>query len=477
MREVNGPALHRTTDGQYYSMMTNPPSQGPDPLVVTLRQIAGAQHVLTDADARASYETDWTRRYRGKARLIVRPGSTAEVAAVLRACTAAGAAVVPQGGNTGLVGGGIPRGGEVLMSLARLDMLEPVDVAAAQVTVGAGVTLVTLQDHVRGAGFSFGVDLASRGSATIGGMIATNAGGIHVLHYGGMRSQLVGVEAVRSDGAILRRLPGLTKDNTGYDLTGLLAGSEGTLAVITAARLKLVSQLPHRAVALLAVADVAAALDVLGRVRPLASLDAAELFFREGVELVCRHTGLPLPFGRAHACYVLVECAARYDPLPELAAALEGAVFEDSALAGDRPGRESLWAYRERHTEAINAEGVPHKLDVSLPLARLQEFAEGVRPRLAAAVPEARPILFGHAADGNLHVNVLGLAADDDRATDTILRYVASLGGSISAEHGIGIAKTRWLHLTRSPEEIATMVAVKAAFDPAQVLNPGVIFG
>ncbi|MGH2631871.1 MAG: FAD-binding oxidoreductase [Tepidiformaceae bacterium] len=449
----------------------------PDPLVATLRAISGERHVLIDADSRASYETDWTRRYHGSARMVVRPGSTGEVAAVLRACEAAGAAVVPQGGNTGLVGGGVPRGGEVVLSLLRLAGLEAVDPTSGQVTVGAGVTLAQLQEHVRDAGLSFGVDLASRGSATIGGMIATNAGGIHVLRYGGMRAQIVGIEAVRADGTVLRRLPGLTKDNTGYDLPGLIAGSEGTLAVVTAARLKLVRQQPHRAVALLAVADVAGALELLGRVRPLASLDAAELFFREGVELVCKHAGLPLPFGSDHACYVLVECAAAQDPLPELGAALDGAVFEDSALAGDRPGRDALWAYRERHTEAINAEGVPHKLDVALPLARLQEFAEGVRPRLAKDVPEARPILFGHAADGNLHVNVLGLAADDDRATDTILRYVASLGGSISAEHGIGVAKTRWLHLTRSPEEIATMAAVKAAFDPSRVLNPGVIFG
>jgi len=449
----------------------------PGNFAIAPEQIVGPAHVLTDAEARASYETDWTRRYHGTAQLVVRPGSTAEVAAVLRLCSEVSAAVVPQGGNTGLVGGGVPRGGEVVLSLTRLDAMQTVDAEATQVTVGAGVTLARLQDHVRGAGLAFGVDLASRGSATIGGMIATNAGGIHVLHYGGMRAQLVGIEAVRADGAVLRRLPGLTKDNTGYDLPGLIAGSEGTLAVITAARLKLVSQLPQRAVALLAVPDVSSALNVLARVRTLGSLDAAELFFREGVELVCKHSGLPMPFGASHACYVLLECAAPQDPLPDLAAALEGAPFEDSAMAADRPGRDALWAYRERHTEAINAEGVPHKLDVALPLARLQEFAEGVRARLAHAVPEARAILFGHAADGNLHVNVLGLAADDDRATDTILRYVASLGGSISAEHGIGIAKTRWLHLTRSAEEIATMAAVKTAFDPAGLLNPGVIFG
>ncbi len=448
-----------------------------DSLTATLAGIVGARHVLTDADLKAPFETDWTRRYHGTARLVVRPGTTTEVASVLRACTAAGAPVVPQGGNTGLVGGGVPRGGEVVLSLVRLDGIEPVDSRAAQVTVGAGVTLARLQEHAREAGLAFGVDLASRGSATIGGMISTNAGGIRVLRYGGMRAQVVGIEAVLASGGVLHRLPGLTKDNTGYDLPGLLAGSEGTLAVVTRARLRLVPRLDHRAVALLAVADVAAALALVARLRTIASLEAVEVFFREGIELVCRHAGLPLPFPADYPCYVLAEAAGRVDPLPELAAALDGATFEDSALAADRAGRDALWAYRERHTEAINAEGVPHKLDVALPLDTLQHFAEGVRARLRETVPAARAILFGHIADGNLHVNVLGLEPTDDRATDAVLRFVAELGGSISAEHGIGVAKTRWLHLTRTAEEVGAMAAIKAALDPQQVLNPGVIFG
>jgi len=447
-----------------------------DPLAETLARIVGTAHVLVEVDLRASYETDWTRRYHGEARLVARPADTEQVAAVLAACAAARASVVPQGGNTGLVGGGVPRGGEVVLSLTHLNALEPVDAVAAEVTVGAGVTLATLQRHVRAAGFNFGVDLASRDSATIGGMIATNAGGIRVLRYGSMRHQVVGIEAVRADGAIVRRMPGLTKDNTGYDLPGLFTGSEGTLGIVTAARLRLVPQLTARATALLAVENVAAALAVLGRVRGLPSLEAVEIFFREGVELVCRHTGLPLPFGKAHSTYLLVECAAQQDPTDSLTAALEGAPYLDSAVTNEARQRDALWAYRERHTEAINAEGVPHKLDVALPLARLGEFATGVRARLSAAAPEARPILFGHIADGNIHVNVLGLALDDDRGTDAVLRFVAELGGSISAEHGIGIAKTRWLHLTRTPEDIATMRAIKAALDPANMLNPGVIF-
>jgi FAD/FMN-containing dehydrogenase len=448
-----------------------------DPLANRVSRVVGPGHVLADADLRATYETDWTRRYHGTARFVVRPADTLELAEVIRMCAEEGAAVVPQGGNTGLVGGGVPRGGEVVVSLQRLTDCGPVDAAAGEVTVGAGVTLAQLQAHALAAGFGFGVDIASRQSATIGGMIATNAGGIRVLRHGPMRAQLVGFEAVRADGAIVRRLPGLTKDNTGYDLGGLLAGSEGTLAIVTRARLRLIPRFASRATALLAFDSIDEALAVLARVRAIPSLEAAEIFFREGVELVTRHTGLPLPFAKPYPTYLLVECTARTDPMPDLANALDGAEFLDSALASERQPRDALWAYRERHTEAISAEGIPHKLDVALPLARLGEFAGSVRSRLAGSVPEAHAILFGHVADGNLHVNVLGLEPDDDRATDVILRYVAELGGSISAEHGIGIAKTRWLHLTRTPEDIATMRAIKQALDPRNVLNPGVIFG
>lgn len=448
----------------------------PDPLAGQLAALIGEANVLNDPDILATYETDWTRRYHGSARLVVRPGSTADVAAALRLCNEARVAVVPQGGNTGLVGGGVPRRGEVVLNLQRLANLEPVDTVAGEVTVGAGVTLAALQQHALAAGFWFGVDIASRDSATIGGMIATNAGGIRVLRYGPMRRQLLGIEAVLADGTVISRMPGISKDNTGYDIPGLLAGSEGTLAVVTRAHLRLIPRLMARATALLAFDTVDAALAALGHVRAIGSLEAVEIFFAEGLDLVTRHTGLPLPFDKPFSTYLLVECAAATDPLPELAAALESVGFLDSAVTTDRQQRDRLWAYRERHTESINAEGVPHKLDIALPLQRLAEFAPGVRNRLAASVPEARPILFGHVADGNLHVNVLGLTADDDRATDVILRYVAELGGSISAEHGIGIAKTPWLHLTRSPEDIGAMRAIKHALDPTNLLNPGVIF-
>lgn len=450
-----------------------------DELAAACARVVGEGHVLREADLRAGYETDWTRRYHGEAPFVVRPASTGQVAAVLRLCSEAGVGVVPQGGNTGLVGGGVPRGGEVVLSLTRLNAVEPVDGTAGEATAGAGATLAAVQGAVRAAGWNFGVDLASRDSCTIGGMIATNAGGIRVLRYGAMRQQLVGIEAVLADGRVIRRMPGLHKDNTGYDLANLFAGSEGTLAVITAARLRLVPLLVQRAVALLAIEGTESALRVTAAVRAaMPSLEAAELFFEDGVALVCRYAGMPLPFGERYGAYLLLECAGQTDPTPALAEALAGVEgVLDSAVARDTRQRELLWAYRERHTESINAEGVPHKLDVSLPLPNLAEFEKRVREELRAAVPGALAILFGHVGDGNLHVNILGLDAEDDRGTDAVLRLTASLGGSISAEHGIGIAKTRWLGLTRSPEDIAAMAAIKGALDPKGILNPGVIFG
>jgi FAD/FMN-containing dehydrogenase len=445
-------------------------------LVSDLAAVVGASHVLDDPDLKAAYETDWTRRFSGAARVVVRPADTAQVAGVLRVCHAARVPIVPQGGNTGLVGGSVPRDGEVVLSLARLSELEPVDELAGELTAGAGVTLAALQAHAAERGFAFGVDLAARDSATIGGMVATNAGGIHVLRYGSMRAQVVGIEAVLADGRVVRRLPGLVKDNTGYDLPALLAGSEGTLGVVTRVRLRLVPSLPARVVAVLAVHDTAAALTVFARLRArVASLEAAEVFYAEGLELVVAHTGATRPFATAHPAYLLVECAAHADPTDDLVAALEDADVVDAAVATDRGGREQLWRLREAHTEAINAAGVPHKLDVTVPLSRLAELERRVREVVAEADARARVVLFGHLGDGNLHVNVLDVPAEDDTVDVAVLRLVADLGGSISAEHGIGTAKAAFLHLTRDDADIAVMTAIKHALDPHTLLNPGVL--
>jgi FAD/FMN-containing dehydrogenase len=446
-------------------------------LVKELQQIVGDGHVLLDAGLRASYETDWTRRFTGTASCVVRPGSTAEVAAVAQACHAAGAAMVTQGGNTGLVGGGIPAGGEVLVSLTRLTEMEAIDPLEAQVTVGAGVRLEALQQHARAAGLEFGVDLAARSAATVGGLIATNAGGIHVLRYGSMRAQLTGIEAVLADGTVVSRLTGLAKDNTGYDLVQLLAGSEGTLAIITRARLRLAPRLDARAVALVAVDSTAAALALVASARQrLASLLAAEVFYADGLALVRAHGKLPAPFSDEYPAYVVLECADREDPTDLLLDALGEADICDATVASDATGRARLWAYRETHTEAISAAGVPVKLDVSVPLGELAALVEELPATVASVVASARTILFGHVNEGNVHVNVLDAGDAGAAVTDAVLRLVAEHRGSISSEHGVGRAKVAWLGLSRSPEEIAVMRLIKSALDPSGLLNPGVLF-
>lgn len=446
-------------------------------LLADLRDVVGGPHVLADPDLRRSYETDWTGRFGGPAVAVVRPASAEEVAAALRTCAAHGVAVQVQGGNTGLVGGSVPAGGEVLLSLTRLTQLDEVDRSAAQVTAGAGVTLAALTAHARAAGLDFGVDLAARDSATVGGLAATNAGGIRVLRYGSMREQVAGAEAVLADGSVVRRLGGLAKDNTGYDLVSLLCGSEGTLGVITALRLRLVPRLPARAVALLALPDVATAVAALPVLRGrLPDLAAAEVFFAGGLDLVRAHAGLPSPFPVAHPCYLVLECAGRTDPteqLIEAAGELDGLL--DAAVASDAAGQRALWSYREQHTEAINAAGIPVKLDVSVPAAALPALVDELGAAVGEVAPGARLFVFGHLNEGNLHVNVLDAGAAGEAVTDSVLHLVAGLGGSISSEHGVGRAKVTWLHLSRSETELTAMRAIKGALDPGDLLNPGVL--
>ena len=354
-------------------------------LLHSLRAIVGDAHVLADADLLAGYLVDWTRRWSGDALCAVRPADSEQVAAVMRACADAGVAVIPQGGNTGLVGGSVPRAAldrpQVVLSLTRLRDLEPVDAIAAEVTVGAGATLAAVQAHARGAGFAFGVDLGARDSATIGGMIAANAGGIHVIRHGPMRQQLIGLEAVLADGSVIRRLPGLVKDNTGYHLPSLISGSEGTLAVVTRARLRLVPHLPRRAVALVAVDGAEEAADLAGELRRrLPNLLAAELFFENGMQLVLRHAGGSRPFPQEHPAYLLVEVDGPTDPTDALLDAIEdgGSLVRDAVMCTDEAERERVWRLRERHTESVNAEGVPHKMDIAVPVRRLGDYVREV---------------------------------------------------------------------------------------------------
>jgi FAD/FMN-containing dehydrogenase len=449
-----------------------------DALVAALRAIVGERHCLTDPDLRAGYETDWTGRFAGTARAVVRPGSVDEVAAVLRRSAEAAIAVVPQGGNTGLVGGSVPRRGEIVLSLRRLDEVETVDADAGEVTCGAGATLAAVQDAARAAGWDVGVDLAARDSATIGGMVATNAGGANVLRHGPMRRQLIGFEAVLADGTILRRLPGMLKDNTGYDLAGLIAGSEGTLAVLTRVRLRLVAPLERRAVAVLGFPSSGAAVDAASRIRrTVASILALELFTDAGLDLVMRHSSAAPPFAERRPFYLLVEAGSdETDPTDGLAAALAGLdVGDAAAIASDAAGRRRLWELRERHTESINAEGIPHKLDVSVPAARFAEMADRAPEVVRAVDAGARTIVYGHVGDGNLHVNILGPAPHEEAVDDAVLGLVLALGGSVSAEHGIGVAKVGWLVRDRGAASVEAMRALKRAWDPHGILNPGVI--
>ena len=441
-----------------------------------MRDVVGASHVLVSDDLRAPYEVDWTRRFSGRSRCVVRPADPGQVAEVVRLCAGAGVAMTPQGGNTGLVGGGVPADGAVLLSLARLTELSTVDAVSAQVTAGAGVRLEALQAHARAAGLEFGVDLAARSQCSVGGLIATNAGGVRVVRHGSMRAQVAGVEAVLADGSVISRLTPPAKDNTGYDLTQLLCGSEGTLGVITRARLRLVPAPGASAVALVAVDDPAGALTLLAAARSaLATLSAAELFLADGLAVVRAAVGLPAPFAAEHPAYVLLECDGRTDPTDELLELLAGCdAVRDATVAADPAGRARLWAYRERHTEAISTLGVPVKLDVCVPLPELPVLLAELPRTVTATAPGARGVYFGHLGEGNLHVNVLD-APDEEKLTDAILRLVAELGGSISSEHGVGRAKAAWLHLSRSGAEIAAMRRIKAALDPAGLLNPGVL--
>jgi FAD/FMN-containing dehydrogenase len=410
-----------------------------------LAEVVGDAHAIDDPAVTAGFETDWSGRWSGRAAVVVRPADAEEVAAVVARCAEAGAAIVPQGGNTGLVGASVPRGGEVLLSLARLRELGPHDDALRLVRAGAGVTLAALRDAVPDPGLDFG----ARESATVGGIVACDAGGARALRHGTARARVAGVEAVLADGSVVSRMSGLLKDNAGYDLAALLVGSEGTLGVITSVLWKTVPRRSKRVAALLAVDDVAA---VLADLRTPA-LEACDFFTRACV---------PDAPGELS---VIAEWAADHDPLEEIAGALGS---REAAIADDTASRERLWAVREAIPERIRTLGVPVKLDVGVPLARLSEFLA----RVPEVCGDARPYLFGHLGDGNVHVNLVGDAPDED----AVLELVLALGGTISAEHGVGVAKAAWLERARGAAEVAAMRAVKRALDPQGILNPGVLF-
>ena len=463
-------------------------------LLDQLRSVVGVEHVLTnDADV-AAYVVDWTGAHVGQALAVVRPGSTDEVAGVVTACHRAGVAIVPQGGNTGLVGGGIPddSGQEVVLSLGRMRAVRDVDPVAGTITVDAGVVLADLQAAAERVDRLFPMSLGSEGSCTIGGNLATNAGGTAVLRYGMTRALVLGLEVVLPDGRVWDGLRALRKDNTGYDLTQLFVGSEGTLGVITGAVLRLLPATPRHATAWVAVPSVASAvslLDVAQR-QAAAHLSTFEIANRQALDLVLAHLpGAQDPLARPSEWYVLVELAGPAsdhgldDALEAiLGEAVEEGLATDAAVAGSPAQRTSLWALREGISEAQKVEGATLKHDVTLPVADLADWVSAVGPTLAAVLPGVRLVTYGHVGDGNLHYNLSAQPGGDDdlRAaaadlTTAIHDSVAAANGSISAEHGLGRTKAAAGAAYKSEVEVDLMRAVKVALDPHGLMNPGVL--
>ena len=411
-------------------------------------------HLLTDPALIDAYGTDWTRRWSHRPLAVVRPGSMEQVSGVVSACARHATPVVAQGGNTGLVAGGIPGEDDtaVVMSSTRLDHLGPVDAATRQVTVGAGTTLAALQSKARSAGLVYGVDLGARDTATVGGTVATNAGGLRVCRYGDTRAQVTGLRAVLADGSVISRLDGLPKDGAGYDLVQLLVGSEGTLGVVTDVRVRLHEPDPPGVSTLVGCRSVAEAVSLLP---PTRDRRLAELMTRDGLSLTCAVTGLPMPLPHNWPVYLLIETP----DLPDLPDDVEAVVDE------------RLIDYRERHPEAVATLGVVHKYDVSIPLDRL----DTVLAQVADLVAPHRLFVYGHLAEGNMHLGVVGPPPDDETIDAAVLGLIASVGGSIASEHGVGRAKAGLLALNRSAGDITAMRAVKAALDPQMLLNPGVV--
>jgi len=456
--------------------------------------IVGAKNVITDADAMVPYLKEWRDLFRGKAQGIVRPGSTAEVAELVKLAAETGTVLVPQGGNTGLVGGQIPisEGKEIILSLQRLDKIRAVDTDGDTMIVEAGVTLKRAQDAAEAAGRLFPLSLASEGSCTIGGNLSTNAGGTAVLAYGNARELCMGLEVVLPDGRIWNGLRQLRKDNTGYDLKNLFIGAEGTLGIITAAVLKLFPAPAARATAFLAVPDPAAALELLNAAKAGAggTLTTFELMPRIGMDFVLRHaSGTRDPLSEPSPWYVLMEVSAQQatglDEHVEafLGEALEKGIVTDAALAGSLTQRADFWKLREMLSEVQTYEGGSIKHDVSVPIHATPEFLARAIAAVEAMVPGCRPVPFGHLGDGNIHFNVsqpvgadkAGFLARWSEMNEAVHAIVAELHGSISAEHGIGRLKRDLLPGVKDPVELDLMRTIKQTLDSKGILNPGAV--
>ena len=462
-------------------------------LIAQLRAAVGAAHVLTEGDLQA-YEQDWRKRRRGKALAVVRPASTAEVAAVVRLCAAAGTPIVPQGGNTSMVVGSVPddSGREVVLSMTRLNRIRAIDAGNLTMTVDAGCVLQNLQQAAEDAGFLFPLSLAAEGSCTIGGNLGTNAGGTQVVRYGNTRELCLGLEVVTAQGEIWEGLSGLRKDNTGYDLRDLFIGSEGTLGIITAATMKLYPLPAAQLTAWAALPTLDAAVKLLGLAHKHlgAGLTGFEVMGQFALGLVVKHMPqLRVPFQDGSPYCALLEVSdtesephARQQFERLLEAALEDGCATDAVVAENIAQARALWHVRESIPLAQAQEGLNIKHDISIPVSRIPAFCAETDALLAREIPGVRLVNFGHLGDGNLHYNVQApeggdpaafLRAQEERVNVLVYDQVKKFEGSISAEHGIGALKVEKLPEYKSPVALEMMRALKKALDPQNLLNPG----
>ena len=455
--------------------MTDPPSTT---LTDRLSEIVGARYVSTDPDVLAGRCVDYTGRYRGGAAALVRPGTDDEVAAVLWACRDAGAYVTVQGGRTSLVAGTVPEHDDVLLSTERLSAIDEVDTVERRVRTGAGATLAAVQRAATDAGLTFGVDLAARDSATVGGMASTNAGGLRTVRYGNMGEQVLGLEVALPDGSVVRRHSEVRSDNTGYDLASLFVGAEGTLGVITSLDLRLHPVPAQRVTAIAGFDDLTALVDV-GRVfRDVDGIAALELIDARASRLTAEHAGVgPAVDG---AWQLLIELAGDVDHTDRLAEVLEDAdLAGEPAVGVDAATQYRLWQVREAVADVLGVYGPPLKFDVSLPLSMIDGFATAATQLVADHAPDAIPVLFGHVGEGNLHLNLVRCVLDADRERalySAMMALIASCRGNVSSEHGVGSRKRDYLTMSRTRADVDAMRALKSAFDPRGYLNAAVLF-
>ncbi len=464
--------------------------EAPAAPLAAIADVVGPKGLITGPADLEPYLMEERGLYRGSCEAVVRPASTAETAAVVRICAGAAIPIIPQGGNTGLCGGGVPDGG-IVLSTARLNRIRELDRADRTITVEAGVVLADIQERAAAADLLFPLSLGAEGSCQIGGNLATNAGGLNVVRYGNARDLVLGLEVVLPDGRIWNGLRKLRKDNTGYHLRGLFVGAEGTLGVITAAVLRLFPRPRTSVTAMVGVADAAAAVDLLTRLQDTCgdTVSAFEFIGRAAFEFCCRHVdGVVDPFGDRHPAYVLLSLSSPRpgDPLQDaLESVLESAfgagTVADAVIAASGQQADELWRLRESIPEAQKFEGGSIKNDVSVPVSRTPDFIAAATAAVEQALPGIRVVAFGHLGDGNIHFN-LSQPEGMDRAAflgqwerfDRIVADIATgLDGSFSAEHGIGRLKTADMRRYKDPVELDLMRALKRAIDPAGLMNPG----